>query len=167
MKNVLLTFILGCPLKKKNCKGISNLSHQPAFHKWSPERKSHSLWVTRQLVAKQRQQNTESWLWDQWPLISKMLSQFMQDKRSLFLLEWQLSPPQKEKFVYFYFKTFMTDEEIWIQVSKVGHYLANWRRRFVKSISILTLSIDSANLRISHILSKKKIVSRRPWWRSG
>ena len=91
----------------------------------------------------------------------------MQDKRSLFLLEWQLSPPQKEKFVYFFFKIFMTDEGLWIQVSKVGHYLANWRRRFVKSISILTLSIDSANLRISHILSKKIIVSRLPWWRSG
>ena len=53
------------------------------------------------------------------------------------------SHPKAE--VYFFFFQSLYDKQLWIQVSKISHYLVNWRR-FAKSISILMLSADSANL---------------------
>ena len=73
-------------------------------------------------------------------------------QRILFLLERQLSPTQKEKFSFFFFQSLYA-KQLWIQVSKISHYLVNWRR-FAKSISILMLAADSVNLPVSHILSK-------------
>lgn len=116
-----------------NFRGIDNLSCEPTFHKWSPERKS----------------NPGSWLPNPCSLISKMLLQFTRDeKRSFFLLAGQRSPTQKWRLICVSFL------KSWWQVGltsgQQSQSLCGHPKKCATLISILKVSVASSNLHIPH-----------------